>query len=171
MIHKIWRINRFSRIFSWLGLSADVCEICGQFFASLVPMQRPAGITAIAVVFFLAAAYLWMIDAWMLAAPGTISATRGAQLMYGLEQGGRYAVFLIGIEWVLVGWGLLLLHNWARWLAMLVMVVGMAMLVPKIGAAEIGAGLLWDGLQIALRAAVAWYLAQAPAAVDSFSAH
>jgi hypothetical protein len=133
-------------------------------------MQRPAGITAIAVVFFLAAGYLWTIAAATLIAPTAISPMRGAQLMYGLEMGGSTAVFLIGLEWVLVGVGLLWLHNWARWVAMLVMVVGMAMLIPKIGAAEIGAGLLWDGLQIALRAAVAWYLAQAPAVIDSFSA-
>ncbi len=90
--------------------------------------------------------------------------------MYGLEMGGTSATLLIGLEWVLVGVGLLWLHNWARWVAMVVMVVGIAMLVPKIGAAEIGSGLLWDGLQITLRAAMAWYLAQAPAVIDSFSA-
>jgi hypothetical protein len=62
------------------------------------------------------------------------------------------------------------LHNWARWAAMLVMVVSVASLVPKISVAELGVPVLWYGLQIALRAAVAWYLAQAPAVIDVFVA-
>jgi hypothetical protein len=133
-------------------------------------MHRPVGVTAVAALFFVAAGYLWTVAFASLIAPGAIGAARGAQLMYGLEMGGTSATLLIGLEWVLVGVGLLWLHNWARWVAMVVMVVGIAMLVPKIGAAEIGSGLLWDGLQITLRAAMAWYLAQAPAVIDSFSA-
>jgi len=42
-------------------------------------------------------------------------------------------------------------------------------LVPAISAAELGWRMLWYGLQIALRAAAAWYLAQAPAVVDAFA--
>jgi hypothetical protein len=53
---------------------------------------------------------------------------------------------------------------------MLVMTIGIAWLVPKISMAEIGVPILWYGLQIALRAAAAWYLAQAPAVVDAFAA-
>jgi hypothetical protein len=52
---------------------------------------------------------------------------------------------------------------------MLVMVVAVASLVPKISMAELGVPVLWYGFQIALRAAVAWYLAQAPAVVDAFA--
>src|SRR5579859_851151 len=130
-------------------------------------MHRPAGVTAIAALFFLAAGYLWAVAVTSLVAPGLISAARDAQLMYGLEMGGTTATLLIGIEWALIGVGLLWLHNWARWLAMMVMVVGIAMLVPKIGAAEIGPALLLDGLQIVWRAGAAWYLAQAPAVIDS----
>jgi hypothetical protein len=52
---------------------------------------------------------------------------------------------------------------------MLLITIGIASLVPKISSAEIGGQLLWYGLQIALRAAVAWYLAQAPAVIDSFA--
>lgn len=53
---------------------------------------------------------------------------------------------------------------------MLLITIGIASLVPKISSAEIGGQLLWYGLQIALRAAVAWYLAQAPAVIDAFAA-
>jgi hypothetical protein len=132
-------------------------------------MQRPAGVTAISVLFFLAAIYLWTIAAVKLIAPGTISLMSGSQFMYGLELSGPYMALLVGAGWALVGWGLFRLHNWARWAAMLVMTVGIAWLVPKISAAELGAPLLWYGLQIALRAAAAWYLAQAPAVIDAFA--
>jgi len=132
-------------------------------------MPRPVGVTAISIVFFAAGIYLWTIGAVMLFAPGAISLMSGAPFMYGLELAGPYMALLVGCGWALVGWGLFRLHNWARWAAMLVMTVGIAWLVPKISAAQIGWPLLWDGLQIAVRAAAAWYLAQAPAVVNAFA--
>jgi hypothetical protein len=133
-------------------------------------MQRPLGVTVIALLFVLAATYLWTIGAVTLIAPGAISLISGAPLMYGLELAGPYMALLVGCGWALVGWGLFRLHNWARWAAMLVLTLGIAWLVPKISAAEIGLPLLWYGLQIALRAAAAWYLAKAPAVMDAFAA-
>jgi len=132
-------------------------------------MQRPAGVTAIAALFGLAAIYLWTIGMVKLLAPNAISLMSGASLMYGLELAGPYMALLVGSGWALVGWGLFRLHNWARWAAMVVMTIGIAWLVPKISMAEIGVPILWSGLQIALRAAAAWYLAQAPAVIDSFA--
>jgi len=132
-------------------------------------MQRPAGVTAIAALFGLAAIYLWTIGMVKLLAPNAISLMSGASLMYGLELAGPYMAVLVGSGWALVGWGLFRLHNWARWAAMLVMTIGIAWLVPKISMAEIGVPILWSGLQIALRAAASWYLAQAPAVIDSFA--
>ena len=90
--------------------------------------------------------------------------------MYGLELAGPYMALLVGCGWALVAWGLFRLHRWARWAAMLVVTLGIGWLVPKISAAEIGWPLLWYGLQIAIRAAAAWYLAQAPAVVEAFAA-
>ena len=133
-------------------------------------MQRPIVVTVIAILFLLAGAYLWTIAAVMLLAPGAISLMSGAQLMYGLELAGPYMALLVGCGWALVGWGLFRLHKRARWAAMLVMTIGIAWLVPKISAAEIGWPLLWYGLQIASRAAAAWYLAQAPSVMDAFAA-
>ena len=131
--------------------------------------MRPSGVTAISVVFGLAALYLWTIGVVKWVAPNAISLMSGAQLMYGLELAGPYMALLVGTGWALVGWGLFRLHNWARWAAMLVMVVGVAWLVPKISTAELGMPMFWYGLQIALRAATAWYLAQAPAVIDAFA--
>jgi hypothetical protein len=132
-------------------------------------MQRPVVVTAISILFFLAAIYLWTIGAVKLFAPNAISVMSGSSLMYGLELAGPYMALLVGTGWALVGWGLFRLHNWARWAAMAVMTLGIAWLVPKISAAELGLPLLWYGLQIALRAAGAWYLAQAPAVIDAFA--
>jgi hypothetical protein len=131
-------------------------------------MERPAGITGIAILFFLTAIYLWTIAGVKLLAPEAISLMRGAPLMYGLELAGPYMTLLVGSGYALVGWGLFRLHNWARWAAMAVMVLGVWSLVPRISMAEIGVAILWYGLQIALRVAVGWYLAQAPAVIDSF---
>jgi hypothetical protein len=131
--------------------------------------MRPAGVTGISALFGLAAIYLWTIGVVKLVAPDAISLMSGAPLMYGLELAGPYMALLVGAGWALVGWGLFRLYNWARWAAMLVMVVGIAWLVPKISMAELGVPVFWYGLQIALRAAAAWYLAQAPAVIDAFA--
>jgi len=69
----------------------------------------------------------------------------------------------------IVAWGLFRLKNWARWSAMLIVALSLAPLVPKISMAELGAPVLWYGLQIALRVAIGWYLAQAPAVLDAFT--
>ena len=132
-------------------------------------MQQPAGVTAIAILFFLAALYLFAIGAVKLVSPEAISLTSAGQLMFGLELAGPYMAMLVGSGWALVGWGLFRLHNWARWAAMLIMTIGIAWLVPKISMAELGLPLFWYGLQIALRGAAAWYLAQAPAVIDAFA--
>jgi hypothetical protein len=132
-------------------------------------MQRPTGVTIISATFFLAAIYLWTIAAVKLIAPNAISLMAGAPFMYGLELAGPYMALLVGNGWAVIGLGLFRLQNWARWAAMLVITIGIASLVPKISSAEIGGQLLWYGLQIALRAAAAWYLAQAPAVIDCFA--
>ena len=132
-------------------------------------MHRPTGVTAISALFVLGAIYLWTIAVVKLLAPEAVSLMRGSQLMYGLELAGPYMALLIGSGYALVSWGLFRLNNLARWVAMLVMVISISSLVPKISMAEIGAPILWYGLQIALRAAAAWYLAQAPAVIDAFA--
>jgi hypothetical protein len=133
-------------------------------------MQRPSGITAISALFGLAAIYLWTIAVVKLFAPEAISLMSGAQLMYGLELAGPYMAMLVGAGYALVGWGLFRVHDWARWAAMLVMVIAVASLVPKISMAKLGVPVFWYGFQIALRAVDDWYLAQAPAVVDAFTA-
>ncbi len=131
-------------------------------------MHRPFGIAAIALLLCGAGAYLWIVGATLLISPGTLSLMAGRQFMYGWELAGPYMTLLFGTGYALIGWGLFRLHNWARWAAMLVMVIGVAWLVPKISMAQLGVPIFWYGLQIALRVALGWYLAQAPAVIESF---
>ena len=136
--------------------------------STLLTMRRPIVISLIAVLFALAAGYLWTIAAVMFAAPGTISLMAGSQLMYGLELAGPYMSLLVGAAYALVAFGLFRLRNWARWATLVIMAIGIGWLVPKISMAELGLPVFWYGLQIAMRAALAWYLAQAPAALEAF---
>lgn len=116
-------------------------------------MQRPIGATILAALFLLAGIYLWLVSLVKLVAPEAISLMSSAPLMYGLELAGPYMAILVGTGYALVGWGLFRLQNWARWAAMLVMVISVASLVPKISMAELGAPVFWYGFQIAVRAA------------------
>ena len=132
-------------------------------------MQRPTLVTILSLLSLSAAVYLWAIAAILWIAPGVLSLQAGKYFMYGLELAGPYMILLFGAGYALIGWGLFRLQNWARWAAMLVMVLGVASLVPKISMAELGFPVFWYGFQIALRVAVGWYLAQAPSAIDAFA--
>jgi hypothetical protein len=122
------------------------------------------GITAIVFVFFLAAAYLGLIGAVMLASPGAVSMALGAPLLSGLELAGPYMFLLMAALGALIGWGLLRLNNWARRAAIVVGFLGAVMLVPAVSAAaaDFRTSLLWAGLGIVVRVMIVWYLYQLP---------
>lgn len=126
----------------------------------------PGGVTAIAIVFFLAAAYLAALGIVMLASPGAVSMALGAPLLGGLELAGPYMFLLIAGLAAPIGWGLLRLNNWARRVAIVVAFIGVVMAVPSVSAAAVDfrASLLWGGLGIVVRVMIVWYLYQAPVA-------
>jgi len=134
-------------------------------------MERPASVTVIAVLFFLVAGYLAAAGIIEFVAPGTLSLTRAAGITYGRELDGPRTALSVGAGWALVGWGLYQLQNWARWCAILIMVVGVAGSVPVVSAAA--RDLTWRfffyGAQIMLRVVVAWYLAASPELIDAFA--
>ncbi len=134
-------------------------------------MTRPAGVTAIAIIFLLAAAYLFVIAIVMLVLPGAISMIYEAPFMYGLELAGPYMTLIVGAGWALVGWGLFRLYKWARWVAMIALGLGVALAVPAISAAatDLNGRLLWYGLQASVRVAAALYLAQSPGVIEAFA--
>ena len=133
-------------------------------------MKRPASVTVISALFFLVAAYLVAIGIIELVAPGTLSLTLGAGVTYGRELDGPQTALSVGAGWALIGWGLYRLHNWARWCAMALMVIGVAGSVPAVSAAarDITWRFFFYGFQIMVRVVIAWYLAASPEVVEAF---
>ncbi len=133
-------------------------------------MKRPASVTVISALFFLVAAYLVAIGIIELVAPGTLSLTLGAGVTYGRELDGPQTALSVGAGWALIGWGLYRLHNWARWCAMALMVIGVAGSVPAVSAAarDITWRFFFYGFQIVVRVVIAWYLAASPEVVEAF---
>ncbi|MGD1022932.1 MAG: hypothetical protein ABR880_09140 [Candidatus Sulfotelmatobacter sp.] len=138
---------------------------------TLIGMERPASVTVIAALFFLVAACLVTIGIVEFVAPGTLSMTRAAGITYGRELDGPKAAISIGAGWALVGWGLYGLRNWARWCAVVLMVVGVAGSVPAVSAAarDLTWRFFWYGAQIMVRVVIAWYLAASPELIEAFA--
>ncbi len=131
-------------------------------------MERPGGVTAIALYYLLVGAYAFLFGVLKVITSGTFTLTPHAPLWNELEFYGVYYALACGALWAAIGWGLLKLKKWARWAGMLGMVPAMFLLVAPISMAKIGLRLLWYGLLIALHAAAGFYLAQAPTAMDAF---
>jgi hypothetical protein len=133
-------------------------------------MERPPGINVIAVVFFLFAGYLVAVGAILLFAPDAIS-IRSTPFMYGRELTGPQSAFLVGAGWALVGWGLYQVRNWARWSALVLLVVGIAASVPAVSAAatDLNWRFAWYGGQLMAKVVAVWYLTRSPEVIDAFS--
>jgi hypothetical protein len=133
-------------------------------------MKRPASVTLVAALFFLVAAYLVTIGVVELLVPGMLSMTRAAGITYGRELNGAQTALSVGAGWALIGWGLYRLHNWARWCAMALMVLGVAGSVPAVSAAarDLTGRFFFYGAQIMVRVVIAWYLAASPELIEAF---
>lgn len=84
----------------------------------------------------------------------------------GLEQLGPIAFLLYAALMVLLAMALLRRWRWARRVAILVAVIGIAMAVPGLSSAVMDSRMLAigrDGLQIIVRVVVVYYLSQEPA--------
>src|ERR1700742_3547424 len=92
--------------------------------------EQPTGVTAIAILFLLVAADLGVISGLMLISPGTVSMSAGAPLLGGLELAGPFMFLLVAAVAALIGWGLLRMNNWARWVAIAAALAGCVLLIP-----------------------------------------
>jgi hypothetical protein len=124
------------------------------------------GVTAVAVIFSIAAGYLILLGGLILASPGAVSMTMGSPILNGLELSGPYMFLLIGGVGAAIGFGLLKLNNLARRAAILASLVGVVMLIPSVSAAAVDfrPALFWNGLGVIVRIVVVWYLYQTPVA-------
>jgi hypothetical protein len=128
-------------------------------------MERPAGVTLVAIVVASAAAYLLVLGAGMLLDPGSISIVWGSPVLGGLELAGPYMFLLTGLGGVTIAAGLLKLNRWARLATISAALLGVIALVPEVSTAAIDfrAGkLVSGGLGIMLRVMILWYLFQSP---------
>jgi len=134
-------------------------------------MERPASVTVIAVLFFLVGGYLITVGIVEFAAPGALALTRATGITYGRELDGPQTALSVGAGWVLVGWGLYRLQNWARWCAIVLMVIGVAGSVPAVSAAarDLDWHFFFYGAQIMVRIVIAWLLEASPDVVESFT--
>jgi multidrug transporter EmrE-like cation transporter len=127
--------------------------------------ERPTGVTAVAIAFLLAAAYLLVVALTMLVRPGLVSMAAGAELLGGLELAGPYMFLLVAGVGLAVAFGLLRLQRWARWMAILIAMIGMVLLLPSVSSALIDfrfGRLVWGGLGVIVRSMIVWYLFQEP---------
>jgi len=130
-----------------------------------VTVDRPAGVSAVAAAFSLAAVYLLAVGLTMLASPGLVPMAAGAELLGGLELAGPYMFLLIGTFSAGIALGLWRLHRWARWLAILAAMIGVVVLLPGVSSAMLDfriGKLAWEGLGTIVRVMIAWYLFQEP---------
>src|SRR5215475_447775 len=118
--------------------------------------MRPAGVTAIAVAFLLSAAYLSVLGFARLISPEAVRLSLAAPLLHGLEISGPYMLLLAGAIFCLVGYGLLRLKNLARRAAIVVVIAGVVLLIPKLSAdaAELSLQLLTAGFAVMVRVAI-----------------
>lgn len=130
-----------------------------------VPLELPSGVTVVAVVFLLAAAYLASIGLTMLAKPGLVSMAAGADLLGGLETAGPYMFLLMAGVGAAVGLGLLCRNNWARRAAIIIAMIGFVSLIPTVSGAVIDfnfAKLARSGFGLMVRVVIVFYLYQLP---------
>lgn len=125
--------------------------------------ERPAGVSAVAAAFLLAAVYLLVVGLVMLVRPGAVGMSAGADLLGGLGLAGPYMFLLVAGVGVAVALGLWRLHRWARWAAIVLALIGVVMSVPSVSSAVFDfriAKLASGGLGVIVRTMIVWYLLQ-----------
>ena len=125
-------------------------------------MERPLGVTAIAVLFVLVSAYLGVVALAKLVSPESVSLAMGAPLLHGLEIAGPYMFLLAAAVGGVVAFGLFRLSNLARRAAGMIALAGIVMLIPKVSAdaADFSPRFFIAGLTVAIRVMIVWYLWQ-----------
>jgi hypothetical protein len=127
----------------------------------------------VAFLFFLAGSYLCATGLIIVFSSSAAAGLRGLPLVHEVKLVNPFVTVSIGLIWVVIGWGLLRLRNWAswaRWAAMIVLGIGVAWSVPVLVNIGMHPGwrMLVYALQVGVRAAAALYLAQSIAVLDAF---
>jgi cell division protein FtsW (lipid II flippase) len=132
--------------------------------------ERPAGVTAVADAFLLAAAYLFGVGLAMLVRPELVPLGTGRHLLGGFAFAGPHIFLLTAVLGAMVAFGLWRLHNWARWLAILCAMIGVVLLVPSVSSAVVFfrfGKLAWGALGTIVRVMIVQYFFQ-PGVKEAF---
>ena len=125
-------------------------------------MERPVGVIAIAILFFLVSLYLASVAGLLLASPDSVSLTVGTPLLHGLELAGPFMFLIAATLAGGVGFALLRLSNFGRLPAIVIALAGVVLLIPKVSAeaSDFSLSFLLAGAGITVRVMIAWYLWQ-----------
>jgi hypothetical protein len=110
----------------------------------------------------LASTYLLILGLIKLINPEAIPLSLGAPLLHGLQIYGPLMFLLAGGLGLAVAFGLFRMKNLARRAAIVIVVAGMILLVPKVSAdtAQFSVDFFVAGSMIVVRIMIAWYLWQ-----------
>jgi hypothetical protein len=136
-------------------------------------MNRPAGVTVIAVLFFIGAAFSILGGIGIVVGGGFIATLinqsggqgsgAGAGLFAGLGVAIGIVILIVGVVDILVGWGLLKLKEWARIVTIVFAVLGaLGALFGLVGVfTHFGAIIVfWTLVRLAICGWIIWYLLQ-----------
>ena len=136
-------------------------------------MNRPGGVTVIAVLEFLGAAFCLLgglafmlgggFMATLISQSGGQGNAAGAGLLAGLGAALGVVFLIFGVLYVLVGWGMLKLKAWARIVTMVL--TGLAILGSLFGLTTIFVHFsviasFWLAVRLAIAGWILWYLLQ-----------
>ena len=110
----------------------------------------------------MASAYLLILGLIKLINPESIPLSLGAPLLHGLQIYGPYMFLLAGGLGLAVAYGLFHLNSLARRAAIVILVAGIILLLPKVSAdtAEFSPDFFIAGSMVVVRIMIAWYLWQ-----------
>ena len=125
-------------------------------------MNRPGGVLAIAILFFAVSAYLAALGIIKLANPDAVSLSLGAPFLHGLELDGPIMFLIAAVIGASIAVGLLRLSRLARRGAIVIVLAGMILQIPKVAAetGEFSPRFFVAALAVIVRVMILWYLWQ-----------
>ncbi len=130
-----------------------------------MPLPKLTFLSALSILFALAAAFLLFTGSAMLLSSDLFSFRIGAVLLGGFETAGPYAFLLGAALYASTAYGLWTRRNWARRVSIAIVAWGIFTAVPSASAAATEfkpLPLLLAGLPIIVRVVVIFYLMQPP---------
>ncbi len=133
-------------------------------------MNRPTGVTVIAILCFVGAVLCVLGGIGLIAGGGFLASYMNQQSQSGAGAAGLIAglgaaigvvIIVFGAVYVLVGWGLWTLKEWARIVTIVLSAIGAVFQLPGLLRAllhfSIG-GLVWTAFWLAVDIVIIWYL-------------